>query len=416
MVILLLLLYDHVVILSTKIRMGQPIKQIGKSLNEGGVFLNKYIIAFFLFSFLGWVWESVYCTIRDRKWANRGFLYGPICPIYGCGALLGYLLYELMIDGHLPNLEWWMIFILGFIISMVLEYPTSWALEKLFKARWWDYSDFPMNINGRVSVPSSIAFGIGAILLIKVFIPFVDKGLSSLSEPLLNVLALILVSIISIDVTLTITALTDFELYVASIDEAFQNHMTDFVNRVYAKKNLKILNTIQRIKVFKLPGRKNRIAKQLREEQFVELIKDYFNSDTVKQMNKTIQHGTTTTLEHCENVAWISYLINRKLHLNADEKELLEAAMLHDIYLYQGHDGDPSGKNHGIYHHEVESNSAVKQLGLSEKEQEMIRSHMWPLNITKIPKNKEALIIFLADKYCSLIETIRLNKRFGLRN
>ncbi|WP_073027664.1 putative ABC transporter permease [Lutispora thermophila] len=378
--------------------------------------MNKYIIAFFLFSFLGWVWESIYCTIRDHKWANRGFLYGPICPIYGFGSILGFFIYDLVKTGHLPSIKWWMIFILGFIISMVLEYPTSWALEKLFNARWWDYSDVPLNINGRTSVPTSIAFGFASILVMRVLIPFSDRGLSYLSDTLSNILALILVSIISIDATLTISALTDFQKRVASIDEGFQNHMADIVNRVYGNQNSYYHKVIQRIAVFKLPERKKRIAKQLRQKQFMELIKDFYKSDVVKQMDEYIQHGTTTTLEHCENVAWISYLINEKLHLNADEKELIEAAMLHDLYLYDWHVPDPSRKLHGFTHPDIACENAVKYFDISDKEQEAIRSHMWPLTITKIPKSKEAMIICFADKYCALIEAIRLNKRFGLRH
>lgn len=378
--------------------------------------MNKYIIAFFIFSFFGWVWESIYCTICEHRWANRGFLYGPICPIYGCGSLLGFLTYDLIEAGYLPDLEWWIIFILGFVVSMILEYPTSWVLEKLFKARWWDYSDFPLNINGRTSVPTSVAFGFAAILLMKVLIPLTNMGLSSLPEPLLSILALMLVSIISVDSTLTISALTDFQKRVASIDEGFQNHMTDIVNQVYGIQNSFYNKVIQRIAVFKLPERKKRIAKQLREKQFMELIKDYYKSDVIKQMDNYIQHGTTTTLEHCENVAWISYLINKKLNLNADEKELIEAAMLHDLYFYDWHDGDPARKTHGFDHSDIACDNAVKYFGISEKEQEVIRSHMWPLNITKIPKSKEALIICFADKYCALIETVRLNKRFGLRH
>ena len=324
--------------------------------------MNKYIIAFLIFSFFGWIWESIYCTIREHKWANRGFLYGPICPIYGFASVLGFIIYDLIKAGYLPSIKWWMIFMLGFIVSMLLEYPTSWALEKLFKARWWDYSDIWLNIKGRTSVPTSLAFGFAAILAMEVLIPLVDRGLSFLPESLLFILSLILVSIISIDTTLTISSLTDFQKYVASIEEAFQNHMTDIVNRVYGNRNSFYLKAIQRIAVFKLPGRKNRIAKQLREKQFVELIKDYYESDVVKQMDNYIQHGTTTTLEHCENVAWISYLINEKLHLNADEKKLVEAAMLHDLYLYDWHDGDPSRKTHGFDHPEIACINAVKIL------------------------------------------------------
>jgi len=309
-----------------------------------------------------------------------------------------------------------MIFILGFSISMGLEYSTSWALEKLFKARWWDYSNIPLNIGGRTSVPTSITFGTVAILVEKFMIPLVYSGLSMVSEPLLDILAHIFVSIISIDTTLTISSLKNFQKYVASIDEAIQNHRADIVEQVYNNRNIFYNKAIERIEIFKLPGRKNRIAKKLREKQFDELIKDYFEHDVIKQMDKYIQHGTTTTLQHCENVAWICYLINRKLNLNADEKELIETAILHDLFLYDWHDGHPSRKTHGFDHADIACNNAVKHFGISEKQREAIRSHMWPLNITRIPKSKVALIICIADKYCALIETIGLNKRFGLRH
>ncbi|GAE89787.1 hypothetical protein JCM21531_3348 [Acetivibrio straminisolvens JCM 21531] len=72
--------------------------------------------------------------------------------IYGCGALLAFLAYDLIESGLLQNVKWWMIFILGFIISLFLGYIASLVLEKLFKARWWDYSNVPLNINGRASV------------------------------------------------------------------------------------------------------------------------------------------------------------------------------------------------------------------------------------------------------------------------
>lgn len=384
-------------------------------MKRGVLFLNRYIIAFFIFSFLGWVWESIYCTICSHKWINRGFLYGPICPIYGCGSLLGFLVYDLTKKGLLPDLEWWIIFILGFIVSMVLEYPTSWALERMFKARWWDYSKIPLNINGRTSVPTSIVFGGAAILVVKVLAPLVDKAVSSISEIILNIMVLLCVSFVSVDTTLTISALTDFQKRVASIDEAFKNRMTDIVNQVFNIQNYFYSKVIQRIAVFKLPERKNWIAKRLRENQFVELIKDYFKADVAKQTDEKIQYNTASTLEHKENVEWISYLINEKLHLNEDEKELVEAAMLHDLHLYDLRNINSEGKSDNTDKFDFAVNNAEKHTGIIEKEQETLQSHMWPLKIKAIPKNKEALIVYFADKYCALIEKIRSLKNHGLR-
>jgi len=199
------------------------------------------------------------------------------------------------------------------------------------------------------------------------------------------------------------------------MEEEFQNRMPDVINQTYSNQNSFYRKVIEQFGALKRSERKKRMIKQLFEKHFVELTKDYLKADVVKQMDENIQHGSTTTLEHCENVAWISYLINKKLNLKADEKELVEAAILHDFYLYDWHDKDHPHKPHGFTHPFTACNNAVKYFGISEKQQEAIRSHMWPLNITTIPKSREALIICLADKYCAIAEIIRLNKRLGLR-
>ena len=95
-----------------------------------------YAYAYFiLYAFLGWVCEDLYCGIPTKKFINRGFFYGPYCPIYGVGALL--VLYPLLFVKDYPIL----VFVLGVIITSALEYITSWVMEILFKTRWWDYSN-----------------------------------------------------------------------------------------------------------------------------------------------------------------------------------------------------------------------------------------------------------------------------------
>ena len=100
--------------------------------------VSKYFVWFIIYSFMGWIYESTYCTIRKHHWENRGFLHGPIVPIYGVGALLASILFsEFPISGmqEASNLK---IFLICFFGSIVLEYTTSWALEKLFHAYWWE--------------------------------------------------------------------------------------------------------------------------------------------------------------------------------------------------------------------------------------------------------------------------------------
>lgn len=362
--------------------------------------MNDAVVIFVIFSFLGWVWESVYCSICKRKWANRGFLYGPVCPIYGFGCVLGFFTYNAAVSGVLPDLTFWQVFIVGFVVSMILEYPTSWLLEKLFNARWWDYSNVPMNINGRTSVPTSVAFGAAAIAIMKWVMPFTLSVLSGIPQWVINLAALIFVAVLSADLTLTVSALTDFQRQVAELDNAFQNHMTETVYQIINSKNHFSRNAINRVQKFRHPIRANGEARKLRKEKFSELMKKYMETP------EYAQHRNTTAPEHYENVAWISFLINERLHLNADEKELVEAAMLHDFNL-NGLPDEEEGKTTC----EAGNGSAGKNAGENAEGTKMsVRSHMWPGKIGKIPKSKETAILRFADKYCALVEMLRVGK------
>ena len=131
-----------------------------------------YAYAYFvLYAFLGWVCEDLYCGIPAKKFINRGFFYGPYCPIYGVGALL--VLYPLLFVKDYPIL----VFVLGVIITSALEYITSWVMEILFKTRWWDYSERFMNINGRVCLLNSTLFGIMSIVVVYIIHPVIQDAL-----------------------------------------------------------------------------------------------------------------------------------------------------------------------------------------------------------------------------------------------
>ncbi len=127
--------------------------------------LGQWLLFFFLYCFLGWVWESCYVSARQRRWVNRGFLHGPLLPIYGFGAVI-ILWATLPVRGSLP-----LIFLLGMLAATALEYVTGAAMEALFKVRYWDYSGKPFNLNGHICLTSSLAWGAFSILLVRVLHP-----------------------------------------------------------------------------------------------------------------------------------------------------------------------------------------------------------------------------------------------------
>ena len=133
---------------------------------------------------------------------------------------------------------------------------------------------------------------------------------------------------------------------------------------------------------------------------------DLRQNPRVLLMKNYLQHGRVSTYEHCENVAKASIHLNHSFHLHADERIMVRAAMLHDFYLYDWHMPDPSHRLHGFCHPERAARNAVSYFNAGVKEQQIIRSHMWPLTLTKIPRCREAWIVCLADKCCAVTETL----------
>lgn len=125
--------------------------------------LVNYLI---LYSFLGWVWESAYVSVLEKKLVNRGFVTGPVCTIYGVGALSMYLLLR-PFEGR-----WVLLFFSGVFLATTLEYVTALVMETLFHTSWWDYTEQRFNYKGRICLSSSIAWGFATLLLFIVFQPF----------------------------------------------------------------------------------------------------------------------------------------------------------------------------------------------------------------------------------------------------
>lgn len=170
--------------------------------------ITDMVLYFFLYSFLGWAQETVQCSIREKRFVNRGFLNGPLCPIYGCGALLIFTcLLPIKRGIASPWLSVPLVFLCGAVIASALEYVTSWAMEKLFHARWWDYSDHRFNVGGRICLSISAAWGAlatGFVYLIQPQFERLVGRLYGLYASLPLILAVILLTVFLADTVLSV--------------------------------------------------------------------------------------------------------------------------------------------------------------------------------------------------------------------
>lgn len=150
-----------------------------------------------IYSIIGWAMEVVIVGIGTKKVVNRGFLIGPYCPIYGSGSVLMILLLAKYKDDPIT------MFILAALICSILEYITSYIMEKLFKARWWDYSDKRFNINGRICLTNTIAFGILGLLMMYYVNPLIMNVIYSISKVALYIIALCIFGAFILDVSIS---------------------------------------------------------------------------------------------------------------------------------------------------------------------------------------------------------------------
>lgn len=152
--------------------------------------IYEYVFWLFLYSFAGWIYESILCSITEKRLVNRGFLSGPICPIYGCGAIVVIL----CLSNFKSPIT---IFIVGMGLTCSVEYLTSWLLEKIFNVRWWDYTHYKINLNGRICLLGALVFGTFSTLLLKYVHPRVEEITLKIPVP-------ILVGVVALAVCLTI--------------------------------------------------------------------------------------------------------------------------------------------------------------------------------------------------------------------
>lgn len=178
--------------------------------------IPKYIILFFIYSIAGWIAEMIFGIMVNKRAVNRGFLIGPYCPIYGAGVISITFALAPFMDHKV------IIFIMSMLICGLLEYLTSYFLEKIFHARWWDYSKQKFNINGRVCLEMLVPFGIAGYVIMYFVNPWLINLISIMPAVVEIVIAIALTAILTIDAIISMRIIFNLKK-IANLKEVSKN-------------------------------------------------------------------------------------------------------------------------------------------------------------------------------------------------
>ncbi len=172
-----------------------------------------YLWLFIIYAFIGWITEVIYATVTRGKFVNRGFLNGPVCPIYGFGVLLviGLLL---QVKGNIL-----LLFLGSVLLTSMLEWLTGWTLEKIFHHKWWDYSDSPFNLNGYICLKFSLMWGMACVLIINVIHPLIIDFVSLIDIKIGKIFLSIFLTFIIVDTIATVQAVLKLNKQLKRINE-----------------------------------------------------------------------------------------------------------------------------------------------------------------------------------------------------
>ena len=187
--------------------------------------IATYFLYFIIIASCGWIMEITLQLVQKHKFADRGFLIGPYCPIYGVGGLLITICLTRIISYPIA------LFCVAIVVCAVLEYLTSYIMEKIFHARWWDYSENKFNINGRICLETIIPFGLLGLLLIYVINPFIFNNLEKLPRDVLNVIAIIIGIAFIVDLLISLKVILNVSSTTQKFDKENPKDSTEEISQ-----------------------------------------------------------------------------------------------------------------------------------------------------------------------------------------
>ena len=176
----------------------------------------NYVLMFFFFSSAGWTGECTYRSLGERRVINSGFLYGPMCPIYGTGAMVFEVL--LVPLSQPAEKRWWLVLLVGIVAADIVEYLTSYLMEKLFHARWWDYSHEFLNLNGRICLKHTCYWALFSVLYTYFISPLYRYIVSFVPQHIRPVIVYVILALFSVDLVFTLIAALDIHKFMIKLE------------------------------------------------------------------------------------------------------------------------------------------------------------------------------------------------------
>ena len=182
-----------------------------------GVTVYHILCYLLLFSFMGWLWESCYVSVMEKRIVNRGYVTGPLCTIYGVGGVFMTLTLRPYSSNYI------LLFFLAIVFTTTLEYATATVMEALFHTSWWDYTEERFNYKGRICLKSSIAWGVVSLLLFNVILPFADRLIGLFTVKMGHIIITVAAGLYTVDFVMATIAAVDVSRQLDKMDALFDD-------------------------------------------------------------------------------------------------------------------------------------------------------------------------------------------------
>ena len=273
---------------------------------------------FYIYAIIGWMIEVINTIICNKKFINRGFMIGPYCPIYGIGGLV----ITLSLQRYTQNP--FVLFCVAIVICGVLEYATSYVMEKIFKARWWDYSKRKFNINGRVCLETIIPFGLLGCFVMYISNPFFINILEKIPSNILNIMFYIFLSTFILDFMISFFVISRLRKTVKNVNKenVYDNteEITEKVKEILRGKSIfdrRLIDAFPKISI-------EQVKKKIKEK--TELVKENVakvkeeTTEKIKESAEKVKSSTIKIKEDATEIIKEKATKIKQTTMNAKEK------------------------------------------------------------------------------------------------